>query len=176
MVYKWKEISRKNICSKYGRGIEKVYFEFSDKSKNEFYIKKENNPVFILAITQDNHIIITKQFRPGPNDIVFGLPGGEIDAGESPEEAAKRELLEETGHTGTIAFVTESHLCGYSTSKRYTFVAKNCQKITEQKLDKNEDIEVLFPTVDEFRTLLSSGKILETDIAYLGLDYLKLLQ
>ncbi len=175
MVYEWKEISRKKICGKYGRNLESVHFAFEDGSQHEFYIKKDNNPVFILALTEDNHVIITKQFRPGPNAIVLGLPGGEIDAGESPKEAAERELLEETGYTGTLSFVAESHLCGYSTSKRYTFIAKNCKKITEQNLDNNEDIELLFLPLHEFHATLSSGKILETDIAYLGLDYLKLL-
>ncbi|MEN8252708.1 MAG: NUDIX hydrolase, partial [Patescibacteria group bacterium] len=161
---------------KYGRGVESVYFKFQDGSKHEFYIKQEKNPVFILALTENNEVILTKQFRPGPKKIFMGLPGGEIDKGETPEEAATRELLEETGYgDGDIKLAEKTHLCGYSTSQRYTFVATNCKHIKEQELDSNEEIDISLTSTKEFRKLLQTGKILETDIGYLGLDYLNLL-
>lgn len=47
-------------------------------------------------------LLLEKQFRPPADKIVVEFPAGLVDAGESPEEAAVRELLEETGYVGTV--------------------------------------------------------------------------
>ncbi len=175
MVYKWKEVSREIMCGKYGRNLESVQFEFEDGSEHEFIIKKEGDPVCVLALTDKNEVILVKQFRPGPKKILLELPGGGKNDDETPDGAIARELLEETGYAGDIEFVTRVYDCGYSTLHRYAFVATNCKRVSEPKLDPNEDIEVLLLSMEDFRKQLRTGNMTDVETAYLGLDYLELL-
>ncbi|MEI9966809.1 MAG: NUDIX hydrolase [Candidatus Moraniibacteriota bacterium] len=83
-------------------------FELPNGEVADFYVKKEKDNVCILALTRDKEVILARQFRPGPEEILFELPGGGIDAGRNARTAAIRELLEETGIPGEYA------ICGQS--------------------------------------------------------------
>ncbi len=174
-IKKWIELSREIIFQKYSRKIEKVIFRLPDEKESDFYIKKEGPAVGILALTKENQVILVKQFRPGPNEILNELPGGYIDKNETPEQAGERELLEETGYKGKAQLVTTAFDCAYSTMQRYCIVVTDCEKVAEQKLDKTEFVEVILSSVEDFKTLLRSGKNTDLEIGFLGLDYLKLL-
>lgn len=174
-IKKWKELSRKVVFQKYGRKVEKVIFRLPDGTKEDFYIKNEGPAICVLALTKDNKIILAKQFRPGPNEIVLELPGGKAEEGETPERAIERELLEETGFKGKIKLVTESLDCAYSTMRRYCFVATDCEKIDSPKHTSSEITEAVLLSLDKFRKLLQSGQMTDVEAGYLGLDYLKLL-
>jgi ADP-ribose pyrophosphatase len=171
----WEELSRETAFQKYSRRIEKVIYKLPNGKESDFYIKGEGTVVCALALTDDNKVIIAKQFRPGPKEILMELPGGGIDADETPEQAMERELLEETGYKGEIKLVTSTWDCGYSTRLRYCLVATNCKKVSEPKNDENEPIETVLLSPSEFRDLLRSGKMTDVEVGYLGLDFLKLL-
>lgn len=129
----------------------------------------------VLALTEDNEVILAKQYRPGPQKILYELPGGYLDEGEKPEVSASRELLEETGYAGEIEFVGTSFDDAYSTMQRYCFVALNCKKIADQQLDDGEHVEIAYKSLEDFRSLLRSGEMTDVEVGYLGLDHLGLL-
>ncbi len=174
-VKKWEELSREAVFQKYGRNIEKVMFRLPNGTETDFYIKKEGPYLCVLALTMDKKVILAKQFRPGPSEILLELPGGGIDKGETPEEAIKRELLEETGYKGNAKLVAKAFDCGYATAERYCFVATDCEKIAEPQNSETEITEVVLLPLKEFRELLQSGKMTDIEVGYLGLDYLGLL-
>lgn len=174
-VKKWEELSREEVFSRYGRKIEKVIYKLLDGTESDFYIKKEGPATGILALTKDQQVILVKQFRPGLNEILNELPGGYVDANETSEQAAERELLEETGYKGNAKLVATTYDCAYSTMNRYCVVVTDCEKVVEQKLDKNEFAEVVLMSLPEFRELLKSGKNTDVEVGYIGLDYLGLL-
>lgn len=174
-VENWEEISRETLLEKYRRGMERVVFRLPDGSDRDFYLKKEDDPICILALTKNKEVILAKQFRPGPKKILLELPGGGVEKDEAPEEAAERELLEETGFSGKMKLVTRAYECGYSPMHRYCFVATDCEKVTEQKLDDGEFVEVVLMPLPEFRELLRTGEMTDVEVGYLGLDYLGLL-
>lgn len=157
------------------RKLLKRTFKLPDGKIVDFDIKQEDPAVCILAITTDNKIVLAKQFRPGPEKILFEMPGGVIEKEEKPKQAAKRELLEETGFIGDLKFVGTCLDCAYSTMIRYVFVATNCNKIQEQKLDSAEFIDIIEISLDDFRNHLRTGELTDVECGYLGLDFLGLL-
>lgn len=174
-IEKWEELSRETAFQKYSRKIEKVIYKMPDGKENDFYLKKEGSVAGILALTKDQQVILVKQFRPGPNEVLNELPGGYVGKNEKPEEAAGRELLEETGYKGKIQLAAIAFDCAYSTMNRYCFVVTDCEKVTEQNLDKTEFAEVVLMSLLEFRELLKSGQNTDVEVGYIGLDYLGLL-
>ena len=172
---KWLELSREIVFEKYGRGIEKVLFQLPNGKKDEFYIKKEKNGAGIVALTEDNKIILVKQFRPGPKKILLELPGGFVDVENKPKETIENELLEETGYIGKVKYVGSCIDDAYSNMMRYCFVATNCVKIQKQKLGVHEFAEVVLIPLDKFREHLRNGELTDVEIGYLGLDFLQLL-
>ena len=104
----------------------------------------------VIALTPDNRLVVSEQFRPGPNKIYFDLPGGLAESGENPKDAAMREFLEETGYTSDdVEFLGASHWTAYENLESHHFLARNCKKVSDQKLDPAEFINVKLITIDE---------------------------
>ncbi len=174
-IQEWKEISRQQVFSKYSRNIDEVIFELPDGSQADFFVKIEVPSAIILGITTENQIILVKQYRVGPKQILDELPGGFIETGEDPNEAARREFLEETGYEGDFEFVGTCLDDAYSTMVRHCFVAKNCKKVGQPQNTATEQTEVVLVPLDEFRKRLRAGKMTDVEAGYMGLDHLGML-
>lgn len=171
----WEELSRESVFSKFGRGIDRVIFALPDGGREDFYIKNENPVVCCLALTPDNEVILSEQFRPGPKEVLFELPGGGIEKGEDPTSAITRELLEETGYSGSVQRITTSLDDAYSMLRRYCFVVTDCVKVKSPAPERGESGKIRLMNLVEFRDHLRSGALTDIEVGYLGLDYLHLL-
>lgn len=111
--------------------------------------------VDVLALTPDNRVVLVKQFRGGPERVMYSLPGGYVDEGESLLEAAKRELLEEAGyHVGMIEYLGPYHKDAYLNATWNAYVAYDCQKVdVPQTDDPLEELEVATVTIMELLEL-----------------------
>lgn len=63
-----------------------------------FYRLSAPDGVVVLALTEASEVILIKQFRPAIRQFTLEFPSGFVDHGETPSQAAERELLEETGY------------------------------------------------------------------------------
>ena len=170
----WKKVHEETGSVGRRKFVNRVFLR-PDGEKSEFIIIDSGRPVCVFAITEDQQVILAKQFRPGPEEVLLELPGGFPEEGESPFDAARRELLEETGYVGDLIQIGEHLESAYDTRRTQDFVATNCKKGAEPHLDKEEIIEVVLMSLAEFRNHLRKGKLSDIETGYLGLDYLGLL-
>ncbi|HYF04541.1 MAG TPA: NUDIX hydrolase [Patescibacteria group bacterium] len=110
---------------------------------------KRPDTVVVLAVTPEKKILTATQEQPGKPPFT-GLLGGRVDEGEAPLEAAKRELLEESGY----ASEDWELLHAYQPITKidwaiFVFIARNVKKVADQTLDSGEKIELKLTSFDE---------------------------
>ena len=101
--------------------------------------------VGIVPLTDEGEVILIRQYRPPLDGPVVELPAGLCDFGESMEEAAGRELIEETGYAaGRLRFLIKGPMSSGSSSEMLSvFVATELEYVGIGKRDETENIEVL---------------------------------
>ena len=114
----------------------------------------------ILARTRDGKFVINKEFRHPPRKWLLSCPGGRIDTGESPIEAAKRELLEETGYgSGTFILVGDAHPMPAVTGQVIHYVfADNVELVQKPATEPFELIHTELKTEEELMREIFSGQ------------------
>jgi ADP-ribose pyrophosphatase len=150
-------------------------YRLPDGSVADWDILAAHDSVAVLAFTSNDEVVLARQYRPGPNAVLDELPGGMIDAGETPIDAARRELLEETGYRGGVSIVGYTFVAANSTRKSWITVATGCVQVAQPATEPTEFCEPLLVSLSEFRTLLQSGQMTDVGIAYMALDALDLL-
>ncbi|MDQ1612497.1 MAG: ADP-ribose pyrophosphatase [Pyrinomonadaceae bacterium] len=70
-------------------------------SEHNFFVLESSDWINIIPLTTDNEVVMIEQYRHGSEEVTLEIPGGMVDAGELPRDAATREMLEETGYAAT---------------------------------------------------------------------------
>lgn len=136
-----------------------------DGTTTTFEKLKRNDTVNVIPVTTEGKIILSKQEQPGVEPFI-GTFGGVIDTNESPLDAAERELHEEAGFKAAKFVLFDAvQLIDKIDWALYTFIAKGCEKVSQQHLDPGEKIELLFVSFDEFLHILTQENFRDTEIA-----------
>jgi len=131
-------------------------------AEHDFFVLSGRDWCNTVPLTDDGEVVLIRQFRHGTRETTLEIPGGIIDPGDaSPAEAARRELLEETGceaniieSIGVVAPnpAIQSNAC-------YSFVARGVKQVAEPKLDAAEDIEVVRLPLHEIPRRIAAGEV-----------------
>lgn len=136
-----------------------------DGSVETFEKIKRADTVNVIPVTTDHKLVLSEQEQPGREPFVGAL-GGRIDDGETPEEAARRELLEEAGmRSDELVLWDAQQVLEKVDWAIYTFIAKDCQVVQEQSLDAGEKIKLIHVSFEEFLDLTSKDNYRDVEIS-----------
>lgn len=126
-----------------------------------FYVVESPDWVNILPLTPEGQIVFVRQYRHGTAAVTLEIPGGMVDPGETPGEAGRREMLEETGYdTNEITFLgTVAPNPAIQNNVCHTYLARNARLTDAQDLEGTEDIEVVLVDPAEVPGLILRGQI-----------------
>lgn len=133
----------------------------------EHYVLEYPDWVNVIAITTDGQFVMIRQYRHAIDDVLVELCAGVSEQGETPEQSARRELLEETGYGGgtwreIMTIGQNPSICNNIT---HCFLAQGVERVSEQHLEPTEDIEVLLMSRDEVYELLRANQMLQALMA-----------
>ncbi len=127
----------------------------------DFFILESSPWVNVIPITPQDEVVLIRQYRHGIRDVTLEIPGGLVEDDETPEEAALRELYEETGYKAseTISLGSVYPNPAIQNNLSYSFIAKDVFLAGEQEQDEKEDIEILCRPLAEIPRLIREGEI-----------------
>jgi ADP-ribose pyrophosphatase len=127
----------------------------------EFYILESPDWVNVIPVTPNKEVVLIRQYRHGTKEVTLEIPGGIVESQDTPENAARRELLEETGFAESqlvpLGIVHPNP--AFLNNRCHTYLARDVTRVKNQEQDEKEDIEVLLRPLDEIPRLIREGEI-----------------
>lgn len=170
----WEEIRTEHIVQDQWIDFRRSAYRFPDGSVFEpFYSYSRRDYVVIVASDEDGNYLCVRQFRQGIKQVTTEFPAGGIErtdgreygpgrsqAAEDALEAAKRELLEETGYVSDNwrFLLTVPSNATIADNYAHIFAAKNCRRLRDQNLDKTEFLNVEKYSADEIQDRIETGR------------------
>ena len=170
----WEEVSTEHIVRDEWINIRRSAFRFPDgKVFEPYYTYSRRDYVVIVATDTNGDYICVRQYRQGIRRVTTEFPAGGIErtdgkqygasqdlCAEDAFEAAKRELIEETGYSSDEwkHLLTLPSNATIADNYAYLYVARNCKRVSDQDLDETEFLNVSTHSADEIETMIASGE------------------
>jgi ADP-ribose pyrophosphatase len=151
--------------------VEVAQRRFPNGSEHEVAIVRHPPSVVLLPVQDDGRLLLIRQYRASIDRVLWEVPAGSVDPGESPDAAAARECEEETGLTpGRIArlrglFPTPG-FCDEELIFYKVFDLRTPSPDSPLKPDADEDITTHPVTIEEARAMVERGEIVDLKTAY----------
>jgi ADP-ribose pyrophosphatase len=162
---KWKILSSEYLFNDLWFKVRKDICESpSGKVIDPYYVYEFPEWATAFALTEDNKVIMVRQYRHPVGEVCLELPGGCVDDTDKDlQTAIARELLEETGYSFSSYESLGKISANPSTNTNWMhmFLAKGGKKINEQKLDHNEEIIVELYSIDDLKKMIRENKIIQ---------------
>lgn len=157
----WETLSQRLVLDggRWLRVWEEVVRLPSGRTLTPFYRYQKGDFCSIVAVTSEGRIVVERRYRHGPRVVTLDIPAGYIEEGEEPLVAAKRELMEETGHEASEwralgRCATDGNGGG---SVCHLFLALGARQVAAPQEDDTEEAELLHLTPSELRAALEKG-------------------
>ncbi|SRR5579883_635803 len=164
-IPQWKTTSKHVIAKSPFLSLEEHHRkEEGTDREGDFFIIHAPDWVNVIALTENDDIVLIEQFRQGSEKVELEIPSGIIDSDESPADAALRELTEETGYERTsnsefrkIGEVTPNP--AFIRNKCHTYLITNVRLSGKTQFDEHENIRVRIEPRRNIEDLIRSGEI-----------------
>ena len=170
----WEEVRTEHIVQDEWIDFRRSAYRFPDGTVFEpYYSYSRRDYAVIVATDTEGNYLCVRQYRQGIKQVTTEFPAGGIERKDGKEygtsgdasaedalEAAKRELLEETGHTSDewrFLLKVPSNAT-IADNYAYLFEAKNCRLVSAQELDDTEFLNVIKLTEKEINTMITKGE------------------
>lgn len=133
----------------------------------DFYVLEYPDWVNVIAITEDGRFVMELQYRYGIDRTCYEIPAGVMENGETPEQAARRELEEETGFTGGVwsHLMSASGNASTTSNLTHSFLAVGVKPAGRRHLDNTEDLDVKLLSRRQVYDLLLHDEIKQSQMA-----------
>ena len=143
--------------------VYKDHMEFANGNTEDWDFIHHNGAAAVVPVLDDGCLLMVSQYRNALERDTLEIPAGKLDAAdEKGRECAKRELEEETGYRSRkwiyLGKTVESP--AKLTNYMYIYLAEECEKVSDQKLDYGEDIDVLEVEFDDAIGMIMSNQII----------------
>ncbi|MBB5182084.1 NUDIX hydrolase [Catenisphaera adipataccumulans] len=156
----WKRIEEKQIIKNQWIDLRETAYRFPDGTIGRpFYNISRQNYVVIVASDENGRYLCVHQYRHGLGKVTTEFPAGGIESGETLEQAARRELKEETGYESDSwqYLLAVPSYATIADNYAYIFKAENCRKVSRQHLDDTEFLQVSTCTDEQLQNMTQEG-------------------
>ena len=160
---KWRRIHSETLVDTHWVKVHRDSVELPNGCRiDDFYTVAINDAAAIVALDDAGNIILKKEYRYCYDRDLIEIPAGTFEGGETDGlKVAQRELLEETGYVSDnwqyIGATVESS--AKLTNQMHFYFAQHCRKVSEQKLDETEELEVLVVPLEQAVEMVMRGEI-----------------
>lgn len=126
---------------------------------------KQEADVAVCVVIADGKFVMVEEYRPGPDRVLLEVPGGNVDHGEDPAAAARREVMEETGYDGQMTHIVSSPISAYSTTFKHVYLMVDAKQVAGPSLDSNEESRIVLLSRKEFERNAFAGNLTDLDAA-----------
>lgn len=174
-IAKWeKQGDQELLDCRIFRVLSRQLYHPGRETQASFYIIDSHSWVNVLALTEDQQVVLVRQYRFGSEEFSIEPPGGVFEPGENPVEAGVRELLEETGYSGDRARIIGQVYPNPAILNNHCYfvLVENARKTNQTAWDEHEEIEVLTLPWREAVSMAAKGEITHS-LAVSALFYLQ---
>lgn len=132
-----------------------------DGHAHTFFKIEASDWVNVVALTPEDEFVMVRQFRLGSGTETLEIPGGMVDAGETPRDTAARELLEETGYVAEhwLPIGTVNPNPALYGNTLHTYLARGCRRVAEIVNDDSEETIVELVPRSRVQELAQRGAV-----------------
>ena len=143
--------------------------------EHDFYVVEAPDWINVIPLTDDGRVVLIEQYRHGTGELTLEIPGGMVDAGETPREAAARELLEETGYSSSdVRFLGRTRPNpAIQNNWIHTFVARGATFRHAPAFDGTEHTAVRLAPLADIPRLVAAG-VIDHALVVVGFHWLSL--
>lgn len=125
-------------------------------------VVEHSGAVAIVALTEQDEVILVRQYRHAVGKVMLEIPAGKLEPGEQPEKCAHRELSEETGyHAKDLQLLFRFFSTpGFANEEMYLYLARGLT-CHNQHTDDDESIEIMRIPLKEVIKMIKTGEIFD---------------